>query len=175
MNAIKNIMSRKKEIISVIFNLVQDPDLAEELFSRTIVKINDAINRGSYQDLGFEIYWAKRVAHNVCIDHFRSHKRKKVYFTQFENEENFIHHENFENEIVKSEVNKSQFEEITKCLDLLPAEQREIVVLRFYAGMSFKEIARVANISINTALGRMRYALRNMRKTIEFSGEYNEA
>ena len=172
MSAIDNIMKRKSEIVFSIQKVVHDTDLAEEVFSIALSKMAEAIAAGKYQEKGFDIAWAKRVAFYASLDYLRMKKRRKARFVNLEMLDGYGHYETIDSVKEKSEIKESQFEAISKSLDLLPIEQKEIIVMRFYGELSFKEIADVLNISINTCLGRVRYALINMRKTIQYSGNY---
>ena len=161
-------MSKKKHLIYEIQKLVPDPDQAEELFCQTMLKITTALSNKNYEDKGFEFAWAKQVARNTCLDHFRRVKVKNAVIVRTEiNQYDCIHYENAEAEIITSEQNAENCHQILAYLDNIPADQREILILRYYANLSFKEIAKILDISINTALGRVRYALRNIRKYIQ--------
>lgn len=175
MSAIDNIMKRKADIVFTIFKIVRDQDLAEEVFSIALSKMAEAINAGKYEEKGFDIAWAKRVAYYASLDFLRMQKTRKSHFVNFEVLDGYGHIDTVDSAKTKSEIEESQFEAISKSLDLLPIEQKEIIVMRYYGEMSFKEIADVLNISINTCLGRVRYALINMRKTINYSGSYSKA
>ncbi|MBS1626294.1 MAG: sigma-70 family RNA polymerase sigma factor [Bacteroidetes bacterium] len=152
----------KDKIFSSIFFLVKDKHLAEDLFQDVFIKIIDFIRNNRYNEEGKFIHWALRIAHNLCVDYFRKTKRTKVITTEKEEvfESFTMPVENADISLIKEQTNGK----IHKMIELLPEEQREVIVLRHFADMSFKEIAEATNTSINTALGRMRYALINLRK-----------
>jgi len=152
----------KNGIYSTIILLVRDKDLAEDLFQDTFIKIMKTINKGSYSDEGKFLPWAMRIAHNLCIDHIRKIKTKNKTIVTFDsyNSNMAITNSNAESDLIR----EHDYKNIGRLIENLPMEQREVVVLRHYADLSFKEIAEMTNCSINTALGRMRYALVNLRK-----------
>jgi RNA polymerase sigma factor (sigma-70 family) len=165
--AFEVLLNRHKEkIYTSIYLFVKDSELADDIFQDVFIKIIRSLSKGKYNHQGKFLQWAMRISYNMCVDHFRKSKRRtKVsptetfdIFDVLESPE-----ENMEQHIIKSQVHQR----IRKVVDKLPDEQREVVILRHYADMSFKEIAQLTNVSINTALGRMRYALINMRKVIE--------
>lgn len=157
------VLRHKDKIFTSIVLLVKDKYLAEDLFQDVFIKVIDTLRAGKYNDEGKFSPWAIRIAHNLCIDHFRKVKRLPTITTNdgsdvFE----FI---NVLGDRADKGIQKRQSHAgVHELLDRLPAEQREVVVLRHYADLSFKEIAEMMNCSINTALGRMHYGLRNMRK-----------
>ena len=166
--ALEGLINRHKDrIFTSIVILVKDKNLAEDIFQEVFIKIIDTLRFGSYTDEGKFLGWALRIAHNLCVDHFRKAKRTPVVYNKHEE------HDMFENLIiteegVESRIMKSQrHEKIRQLLDLLPQEQREVIVLRHFANLSFKEIAEKTNCNINTALGRMRYGLINLRKMMK--------
>ena len=153
-------------IFTSIFLLVKDRFLAEDIFQETFIKILDKLNSGKYNEEGKFLPWCMRIAHNLCIDHFRKIKRIPPIVTSDNNDLfqylNFIE-PSIEEKMIKQETAST----LNKMLDLIPQDQREVIILRHYAGLSFKEISIIMNCSINTALGRMRYGLGNLRKIIE--------
>ncbi len=156
----------KDKIYTSIYLFVKDDELAEDIFQDVFIKIIRSLKKGKYNHQGKFLQWAMRIAYNMCVDHFRKSKRR----TQVSPSETFDIFDileskelNREQTIIKSQVHQK----IRKVVDKLPEEQREVVILRHYADMSFKEISELTRVSINTALGRMRYALINMRKVIE--------
>ncbi len=156
----------RDKIFTSIYLFVKDQELAEDIFQDVFIKIIKSLNKGKYNHQGKFLQWAMRISYNMCVDHFRKSKRR----TKISPTETFdifdilqTKEENMEQKIIKSQVHKK----LRKVVDRLPDEQREVVILRHYADMSFKEISELTKVSINTALGRMRYALINMRKTIE--------
>lgn len=160
------IRRHKNRIFAYILMIVKEKELAEDLFQDTFIKVINTIRSGSYKEEGKFIQWAMRIAHNLIIDHFRKAKR----IPTVENREEFdifekvrIPVESIEEKIITEQIHK----DVKKLIDYLPKEQREVLVMRHYGDMSFKDIAEVTNVSINTALGRMRYALINLRKLVE--------
>lgn len=154
----------KDKIFSSILFLVKDKYLAEDLFQDTFIKIIDTIRDDSYREEGKFLSYAMRIAHNVCVDHFR--KVKRVQFV--ESDDNLFTISNLTEQAADKNIIRLQTgDRIRQLLDLLSEDQREVIVLRHFANLSFKEIAEMTNCSINTALGRMRYALTNMRKLLE--------
>ncbi len=165
--ALAELISRhKSKIYTSIFMFVKDTYLAEDIFQDTFIKVIDTLRRGKYYEDGKFLPWVMRIARNLCIDHFRKTKRRPA-ITNAEGYDIFdvlpFEETNAEEKIIQKET----ISKVRRLIDLLPKEQREVVVLRHYADMSFKEIAQITDVSINTALGRMRYALINMRKFVE--------
>ena len=147
-----------------------DEDLANDVFQDTFMKIIITFKENRYNEEGKFILWAKRIAHNLIIDHFRlKAKHNKVSESSFDNEEFSIFdliaekEENIEERLISKQINDDLF----KMLHLLPDNQQEVIKLRFFDGLSFKEIADQTETSINTTLGRVRYALINLRKIME--------
>ncbi|MCU0432998.1 MAG: sigma-70 family RNA polymerase sigma factor [Bacteroidia bacterium] len=160
------IQRHKKRVFSYIMMVVRDRHLAEDIFQDTFIKVIQTLKRGSYSDEGKFLPWVLRISHNLIIDHFRRQKRMPLVDAG----EDFdifsvlvLRQGNHEDKIVKRQVRS----DIRKLIDKLPQEQREVLLMRHYMDMSFKEIADFTNVSINTALGRMRYALINMRRMME--------
>jgi RNA polymerase sigma-70 factor (ECF subfamily) len=146
---------------------IRDQALAEDIFQDTFLKVIQSLKAGRYQENGRFISWVMRIAHNLIIDHFRKEKQMNVisnddYESDIFNSKKLCE-DNVEDVIVKRQVIK----DVRRLIQMLPEDQREVVILRHYTGLSFKEIADISNVSINTALGRMRYALINMRKLME--------
>jgi RNA polymerase sigma-70 factor (ECF subfamily) len=149
-----------------ILMYVKDRAIAEDIFQDTFVRAIHALKDGNYNEEGKFSAWVLRIAHNLCIDHFRN--RKKMPMTRERDEFSpFDYISNNEKNSEESKVNSEVLGDARKLLAYLPQEQKEIVMMRLYYDMSFKEIADQLDISINTALGRMRYALINLRKLIE--------
>lgn len=156
----------KSRIYTSIYLLVKDKYLAEDIFQETFIKVLDKLNSGNYTEEGKFLPWAMRIAHNLCIDHFRKIKRVPAIITS--DDKNFFEFINFtEPSAEEKMIKKERAVTINKMLDLLPEDQREVIILRHYAELSFKDIAFITNCSINTALGRMRYGLANLRKMME--------
>jgi RNA polymerase sigma-70 factor (ECF subfamily) len=168
-NAFDVLIERHKDkIYSSIYFLVKDKYLAEDIFQDTFIRIIDTLRNKKYNEEGKFILWAMRIAHNLCVDHFRRIKRMPPPITSDQKnitqlfETLGINDENAEQKIIKRQT----YNKVEDMLNRLPDDQREVIVLRHYADMSFKEIASLTNCSINTALGRMRYGLINLRKIV---------
>lgn len=162
--AFENLIHRYKDkIFSSILFFVKDSYLAEDLFQDVFIKIIDTLKNKRYTEEGKFLPWALRIAHNLCVDYFRKVKRAPSIRTS-DNKDIFellqISEEGPDTKVMQSQSH----DRVRQMLDMLPEEQREIIVLRHYANLSFKEIAVITNCSINTALGRMRYGLINLRK-----------
>src|SRR6476469_783405 len=153
----------KDKIYTSIYLLVKDKYLAEDIFQDAFIRVIDTLKGGRYTDEGKFLPWAMRIAHNLCVDHFRKVKRTPVIKNS--EDQDIFEVLNFTEDCAESKMIKKQsYNRVKDMLDLLPEDQREVIILRHYADMSFKEIAAVTNCSINTALGRMRYGLINLRK-----------
>lgn len=167
LNALNYLIQRhKKKVYTSILIILKDQYLAEDIFQETFIKVIDSLNSGTYKEEGKFLPWVLRISHNLCIDYFRKVKRKPV-IVDAEGKDvlesiGFVD-QNVEDALIKEQSAQS----IQSLVKLLPEEQREVLVLRYYAELSFKEISEMTNVSINTALGRMRYALINLRKMIE--------
>ncbi|KQR95015.1 RNA polymerase subunit sigma-24 [Chryseobacterium sp. Leaf180] len=164
------IYRHQKDLFTFILYKINDEDLANDVFQDTFIKIIVMLKEGRYNEEGKFILWAKRIAQNLIIDHFRTKsKNVKVSDTTYDNEEFSIFDlikepsENIEEQIVTQQIQ----EDLLGMLKYLPANQQEVIKLRFFDGLSFKEIADQTNMSINTTLGRVRYALINLRKIME--------
>ncbi|MCB9320868.1 MAG: sigma-70 family RNA polymerase sigma factor [Lewinellaceae bacterium] len=165
--AFETLLNRHKtKIYTSIYLFVKDSEQAEDIFQEVFIKIIDTIRRGKYNHEGKFLQWAMRISYNMCVDQFRRSKRR----TNVSLSDEFdifdvipASDSNMEQSMIQTQTN----DKVRKLIDLLPDEQREVVILRHYADMSFKEIASLTRVSINTALGRMRYALINLRKLIE--------
>ncbi len=160
------VLRHKDQLYTTIQAIVKDQWLAEDIFQDTFIKIIGIIRQGKYDERGKFMSWAARVAYNLCMDAFRKTKSRPVVVMQDGTDVfNFIH--STEQEYIDKEDEKLRDESIRNMIDQLPAAQREVLILRMYADLSFKEIAELTKVSINTSLGRMRYALLNLRKLIE--------
>lgn len=163
-SAIEELIGRYKDrIFNSIYYLVKDRYLAEDMFQEVFIKIIDTIRGGRYTDEGKFLPWALRIAHNMCVDHFRKVKRSP----QIKTSEGNDLFETLDIRQDSAEVNVMQRQSqdtIRKMIDMLPEEQKEVIILRHYADLSFKEISDITKTSINTALGRMRYGLINLRR-----------
>ena len=164
MYALETLVVRHKDKLytSILF-LVKDKYLAEDIFQDVLIKIIDTIRGGRYTEEGKFLPWAMRIAHNLCVDHFRKVKRTPAIKTS--DDRDIFEVLNFTEDSAETKMMKRQsHDRVRLMLDLLPEDQREVIILRHYAELSFKEIAALTNCSINTALGRMRYGLINLRK-----------
>ncbi len=162
--ALETLVNRHKEkIYTSIFLLVKDKYLAEDIFQDVFIRIIDTLRGGRYTDEGKFLPWAMRIAHNLCVDHFRKVKRTPTVKTS--EDKDIFEVLNFAEAGQDTKMmQKQSHDRVRQMLELLPEDQREVIILRHYADLSFKEIATLTNCSINTALGRMRYALINLRK-----------
>ncbi|NML20780.1 sigma-70 family RNA polymerase sigma factor [Pseudoflavitalea sp. G-6-1-2] len=157
------VLRHKDKMYTSILFLVKDKYLAEDIFQDVLIKIIDTIRSGRYTEEGKFLPWAMRIAHNLCVDHFRKVKRTPAIKTS--DDRDIFEVINFTEDGADMKMMKRQsYDRVRQMLDLLPDDQREVIILRHYADMSFKEIASLTNCSINTALGRMRYGLINLRK-----------
>ncbi len=155
----------KDKIYTSIYLLVKDKYLAEDIFQDTFIKVIDTINGGRYTDEGKFLPWVMRIAHNLCVDHFRKVKRSPSIKTS--DDRDIFEVLNFSEASAEDKMIQSQsHDRVRRLLDLLPEDQKEVIVMRHYADLSFKEIAKLTDCSINTALGRMRYGLINLRKMV---------
>lgn len=159
-----------RDLYSYIYYKVMEEELANDIFQDTFMKIIITLKEKRYSDEGKFILWAKRIAHNLIIDHFRlKGKKQNISETSFENEEfsifDFIREpsESIEEQMITSQI----FEDLHTMISFLPDNQRKVVKLRYFDGLSFKEIAEHTETSINTTLGRVRYALMNLRKIMD--------
>jgi len=160
------LVRHKNKIYTSIYLFVKDHDQANDIFQEVFIKIIDTLRKGKYNHEGKFLQWAMRIAYNMCVDQFRRGRRRtKVSATETFDIFDVIEspEPNQENIMIQDQTHGK----VKQLVDALPPEQREVVILRHYADMSFKEIAALTQVSINTALGRMRYALINMRKMVE--------
>jgi RNA polymerase sigma-70 factor (ECF subfamily) len=157
------ILRHKDRLYTSILFLVKDRYLTEDIFQDAFIKIIDTLRAGRYADEGKFLPWAMRIAHNLCVDHFRKVKRTPTIKTG--EDQDLFEVLNFSEESMEDKlVRRQNHDRVRNMLDQLPADQREVIILRHYADLSFKEIATMTDCSINTALGRMRYGLINLRK-----------
>lgn len=163
-SALEELVYRHKDkLFTSIVLLVKDAFLAEDIFQDTFIKIIDTIRAGRYTEKGKFLPWAMRIAHNLCVDHFRKIKRTPLIKTS--DDKDIFNVLGFSEPSAEEQMmTRQSHDNVRRMLDLLPEEQREVIILRHYAELSFKEIADLTNVSINTALGRMRYGLINLRK-----------
>ncbi|QXP69614.1 sigma-70 family RNA polymerase sigma factor [Polaribacter sp. R2A056_3_33] len=160
------IKRHQQRLFSFIYSKVHDRDITEDIFQDTFIKVIRTLKKGNYNEEGKFLPWVMRIAHNLVIDHFRKTNR----MPSFKNTNEFDIFSvlgdgnlNAEKQIIKDQIHT----DVRELINELPEEQKEVLVMRMYKDMSFKEISENTGVSINTALGRMRYALINMRKLIE--------
>ncbi|UJH91535.1 sigma-70 family RNA polymerase sigma factor [Antarcticibacterium sp. 1MA-6-2] len=166
-NSLSTLITRhQSRIFSFIYSKVFDKDVAEDIFQDTFIKVINTLKRGKYNEEGKFLPWVMRIAHNLIIDHFRKNKRMPM----FENKGDFNIFSvlcdgdlNIEKQLIKDQIEI----DVQELIKELPEDQLEVLTMRIYKDMSFKEISERTGVSINTALGRMRYALINLRKIIE--------
>ncbi|MEO6541489.1 MAG: sigma-70 family RNA polymerase sigma factor [Ferruginibacter sp.] len=165
--AMEVLVNRHKErIFTSIYLLVKDKYLAEDIFQDLFIKIIETLKAGKYKDENKFVQWAMRIGHNLCVDHFRKIKSKPVIRTHEGTD--IFDVLNFSEPSVEDKIMKIQSSEtIMKLVCKLPEDQREIIILRHFADLKFREISKILDCSVNTSLGRMRYALLNLRKMIE--------
>ncbi len=166
-SALASLIERhQSKIYGFIYSKINDRDLSDDIFQDTFIKVIKTLKSQSYNEEGKFLPWVMRIAHNLVVDHFR--KAKKMPY-QRETEEYSIFNYMTDNSLnIEGQIISEQVEsDLAKLLDELPADQKEVLVMRMYQDLSFKEIADLTGVSINTALGRMRYALLNLRKIIE--------
>lgn len=156
----------QQRVYNFIFSKVLDRDITEDIFQDTFIKVIKTLKKGKYNEEGKFLPWVMRISHNLIIDHFRRSNRMPI----FKNTDEFDIFSvlgdselNAENQLIKEQI----LSDVRRLVYELPDDQREVLVMRMYKDMSFKEISESTGVSINTALGRMRYSLINMRKLIE--------
>ncbi len=166
-NALTILINRhQSKIFGFIYSKISDRDISNDIFQDTFIKVIKTLKSNSYNEEGKFLPWVMRIAHNLIIDHFRRNKKMPMFR---ETEEFSIFSimsddsPTIENKIIREQVET----DLKKLIQELPADQKEVLVMRMYQDMSFKEISEITGVSINTALGRMRYALMNMRKIID--------
>ena len=157
----------RKRVSDYIYMMVKDRDVADDIFQETFIKVIRVLSEGRYVETGKFLSWVLRIAHNQVIDHFRQNKQQNQV-TESDAGYDILNSRKFSDTTVEDHMVSAQIEsDVRKLIDYLPDEQREVVMMRYYSGLSFKEIAEQTDVSINTALGRMRYALINLRKMIQ--------
>ena len=159
----------KSRVFGYIISKVRDEDLANDIFQEVFIKVIRTVKNGSYNEEGKFLPWVLTIAHNMVVDHFRKSAKMKMVNESSSKSEDYnifsvlkLADTNVEDGIIKEQIEN----DVVRLVEFLPAEQREVLVNRIFKGMSFKDIAEMENISINTALGRMRYALINLRKLV---------
>jgi RNA polymerase sigma-70 factor (ECF subfamily) len=156
----------QQRLFSFIYSKVKDRDITEDVFQDTFIKVIKTLKKGNYNEEGKFLPWVMRIAHNLVIDHFRKTKRMPAFRTTDEFDIFSVLGDgnlNAEKQLIQEQI----FSDVRELVNELPEEQKEVLVMRMYKDMSFKEISENTGVSINTALGRMRYALINMRKLID--------
>lgn len=167
-SAISQLIERhSRRVKEYIRMMVKDSDVADDIFQETFIKAVRVIDEGRYTDNGKFLSWILRIAHNQVIDYFRARKQQKQV-NEADAGYNVLGTMRFAEHTIEDDMVAAQISsDVRRLVDQLPDEQREVVMLRYYSGLSFKEIAEQTDVSINTALGRMRYALINLRKLIK--------
>ncbi len=167
--ALETLINRHKDrVYTYILFIVKNEKLAEDIFQDTFIKVIKSLRKGRYNEQGIFVSWVIRIAHNLTIDYFRKQSRMPTYSNDENPDIDIFNSQKFAEATIEEDIIKDQIaSEIRRLVDILPDEQREVVLLRHFGNLSFKEIAEQTDVSINTALGRMRYALINLRKLIE--------
>ena len=162
-------LRHKKRIFNYINSKVSDVDVSNDILQETFIKVFKIIKKGSYNEQGKFLPWVLRISHNLVMDHFRKEKRSKIIYEKdlYNTFSNIKSSENSLKENIISD--KTLSKTLSSMINTLPDSQKEIVKLRFFENLSFREIAEINNISINTALGRVRYSLNNLRKSMDKS------
>jgi len=165
--AIEQLITRfKTQVYTYIVCKVRNDALAEDIFQDTFIKVINTIKKGKYNDEGKFLPWVMRIAHNLIIDHYR--KNKRMSFVQTNDDFDIFDVIKNPDKNVQENLEKDQvLSDVKELIKFLPSDQKEVLMMRLYYDMSFKEISETTNVSINTALGRMRYALINLRKMAE--------
>jgi RNA polymerase sigma-70 factor (ECF subfamily) len=165
--ALSTLINRhQSKIYGFIYSKISDRDLSDDIFQDTFIKVIKTLKSNSYNEEGKFLPWVMRIAHNLIIDHFRRNKKMPMYRETEEFSIFSIMTDNsltVENQMITDQVEK----DLKKLIEELPQDQKDVLVMRIYQDLSFKEISELTGVSINTALGRMRYALMNLRKVIE--------
>lgn len=166
-SALATLINRhQSKIYGFIFSKIADRDLTDDIFQDTFIKVIKTLKSNSYNEEGKFLPWVMRIAHNLIIDHFRKNKKMPMFreteeFSIFSIMADGSH--TIENQMITEQVEK----DLKKLIEELPEDQKQVLVMRIYQDLSFKEISEITGVSINTALGRMRYALMNLRKVID--------
>ena len=158
----------QSKLFSYILFVVRDREIADDLFQETFVKVITKLQEGKYSPSGKFSAWMMRIAHNVIMDLYRGLKVQKIVDTSDDNDlSNISTNDLYSMDIERQYVNAQVLKDVKKLMNFLPASQREVVYMRYYQQLSFKEIAEMTNVSINTSLGRMRYAILNLRRMVK--------
>ena len=166
--AFETLLNRyKQRIYSFIYSKIKDRELADDVFQDTFIKVIKTLKKGTYNDEGRFLSWVMRIAHNLIVDHFRRKQRMPMYESHDSDKDVFYRvsepTQNIEDLLINTQIK----EDLNILINELPKNQLEVLHMRLYQDMSFKEIAERTNVSINTSLGRMRYGLINLRKLID--------
>jgi RNA polymerase sigma-70 factor (ECF subfamily) len=166
-NALTILINRhQSKIYGFIYSKLSDRDISDDIFQDTFIKVIKTLKSNSYNEEGKFLPWVMRISHNLIIDHYRRNKKMPMYRETEEFSIFSIMSDNMPN--IESQLITTQVEnDLRKLIEELPAEQKEVLMMRMYQDLSFKEISEVTGVSINTALGRMRYAIMNLRKVID--------
>lgn len=157
----------RKRVLDYIYMMVRSRDVADDIFQETLIKVIRFVEEGRYVENGRFLSWVLRIAHNQVIDYFRKEKQENQ-LTEADAGYDILNTAKFSDATIEDKIVTAQIEaDVRRLIDYLPDEQREVVMMRYFQGMSFKEIAEQSDVSINTALGRMRYALINLRKMVQ--------
>jgi len=167
--ALETLINRHKDrVYTYILFIVKNEKLAEDIFQDTFIKVIKSLRKGKYNEQGIFVSWVIRIAHNLTIDYFRKQSRMPTYSNDENPDIDIFNSKKFSEITIEDEIIQDQIaSDIRQLVDTLPNEQKEVVLLRHFGNLSFKEIAEQTDVSINTALGRMRYALINLRKLVE--------
>ena len=158
----------QSKLFTYIMFVVRDHDIADDIFQETFVKAIVKMQQGRYTDSGKFLFWLTRIAHNVIMDWYRQQKTEHIVEPTEDNDLSNLGGQDLLDTFRESEmVNEQVLADVKRMMDSLPATQREVVYMRYYQNMSFKDIAKLTGVSINTSLGRMRYALMNLRKMVK--------
>ena len=160
------IRKHKDKVFAFILSKIKNYNLAHDVFQDTFIKVINSLKRGKYNEEGKFVPWVMRIAHNLVIDHFRrQNKTRSIAPTDDFNIFDVISNEdkNVEEEMIDDQISS----DVRKLIEELPEDQKEVLKMRYYKDLSFKEISEITDVSINTALGRMRYAIINLRKLVE--------
>jgi RNA polymerase sigma-70 factor (ECF subfamily) len=161
----------KNKVFSYIYVIVKNRDLADDFFQETFMRAIMCIKKGQYAESGKFISWITRIAHNLIFDKFRQEKYQKTYSNDENEEVDLLNNSQLCESTIEDRMVKEQvLNDVSHIVKFLPDTQREVVLMRYYDDLSFKEIAEKTNVSINTALGRMRYAIQNMRRIADEKG-----
>jgi RNA polymerase sigma factor (sigma-70 family) len=167
-NSLEILIQRHKgRVFSYILLIVKKQELAEDIFQETFIKVIRSLKKGKYTENGKFVSWVLRISHNLIIDHFRKEKLKGTVSNDSLDIDIFNSRKFSEDTIEDQMINTQILSEVKDLIQELPEDQQQVIIMRHYLDLSFKEIAEQTDVSINTALGRMRYALINLRKLVE--------